>query len=122
MSKLSPNFIAREIDCPCCGVLVFDPALLYALEAARAHFRRPIRVNSAYRCLKHNAKVGGAPNSMHRTGRAADIRIQGIDPAAVFSYFDATFGFIVGLGAHKSFTHVDVNSTTPGRRWQYPDR
>ena len=119
MSKISPNFSRNEMACPCCGVLVFDPALLYVLEATRAHFKRPIRVTSAYRCLKHNAKVGGAANSTHRTGQAADIQVSGITPELVRSYLDYTFGFLVGIGAAKTFTHVDVNSRNPGRRWTY---
>lgn len=119
MSKLSPNFTRNELACPCCGVLVFDPALLYVLEATRAHFKRTVRVTSAYRCLEHNKAVGGATTSMHRTGQAADIQVSGIAPAVVHAWLDATFGFMVGLGAGKTFTHVDVNSRTPARRWTY---
>jgi len=33
----------------------------------------PIHVNSGYRCPQLNARVGGAPNSAHLNGLAADI-------------------------------------------------
>lgn len=34
---------------------------------------RPIHVNSGYRCPDLNAAVGGAPDSLHMKGLAADI-------------------------------------------------
>ena len=44
------------------------------LEPARERFGKPIYVNSGYRCSIHNAAVGGASNSQHMRGEAADIR------------------------------------------------
>lgn len=44
------------------------------LDPVRERFGKPIRVNSGYRCPKHNAEVGGVPNSQHMRGEAADIR------------------------------------------------
>ena len=35
----------------------------------------PIRINSGYRCPKLNEAVGGAPNSQHMKGEAADIHL-----------------------------------------------
>lgn len=43
------------------------------LEPLRAHFGFPIRINSGFRCKELNKAVGGAPNSYHTRGRAADI-------------------------------------------------
>lgn len=119
MSKLSPNFDRNELACPCCGVLVYDKALLAILEATRAHFKRTVRITSAYRCVKHNKAVGGAEMSMHRTGQAADIIVSGVAPAVVHAWLDATFGFLIGLGNSPKFTHVDIGSTSLGRRWSY---
>jgi hypothetical protein len=44
------------------------------LDPAREKFGKPIIVNSGYRCPKHNKEVGGATNSQHMEGEAADIR------------------------------------------------
>ena len=44
------------------------------LNPARERLGRPIVVNDGYRCPLHNASVGGAPNSQHIHGEAADIR------------------------------------------------
>ena len=44
------------------------------LDPLRKKFGRPIVVTSGYRCEKLNKAVGGAKNSQHKYGQAADIR------------------------------------------------
>jgi len=44
------------------------------LEPVRVRYGKPIIVTSGYRSEKLNAAVGGAKNSSHLTGAAADIR------------------------------------------------
>ena len=39
----------------------------------------PIIINSGYRSPQLNRKIGGAPNSNHMTGCAADIRVSGME-------------------------------------------
>lgn len=43
------------------------------LEPLRVKYAKPIMINSGYRCQRLNKKVGGAKNSQHLTGKAADI-------------------------------------------------
>lgn len=43
------------------------------LVPLRRRFGLPIHVSSGYRCPRLNKAVGGAPNSMHMQGLAADI-------------------------------------------------
>lgn len=43
------------------------------LEIVRELLGHPLHINSGYRSLKLNTAVGGAPNSAHLTGRAADF-------------------------------------------------
>jgi hypothetical protein len=57
--------------------------LAATLERVRAWVSRPIAVSSGYRCVALNALVGGAANSAHRTGLAADITCSGIAPKAL---------------------------------------
>lgn len=44
------------------------------LDPLRKKFGRPIIVTSGYRCQRLNQTVGGAKNSQHLYGQAADIR------------------------------------------------
>ena len=48
------------------------------LEPVRAHFGKPIKINSSYRCPALNAAVGGSKTSDHCKGMAADIEIPGV--------------------------------------------
>lgn len=45
------------------------------LEPLRMHFGVAVRVSSGYRSPELNRRVGGASNSQHQTGQAADIRV-----------------------------------------------
>ncbi len=45
------------------------------LQPLRDHVKQPIRVNSGYRSVEVNRAVGGAANSQHLKGQAADITL-----------------------------------------------
>ena len=45
----------------------------HVLDPLREMYGKPITVNSGYRCPKLNDAVGGAKNSQHMRGEAADI-------------------------------------------------
>lgn len=108
--KISENFSRAEFRCNCgkCSCDTVDAELLKALEALRSHFKAPITVNSGHRCKDHNRSVGGASNSMHLVGRAADIRIAGVSPSDVYSYLDKFWSG--GLGSYSNFTHLDTRN------------
>lgn len=48
------------------------------LEPIRAHFGVPIHISSGYRCKALNRLIGGASNSQHTLGQAADLDLEGI--------------------------------------------
>lgn len=48
------------------------------LEPVRAHFGKPVRINSGYRSPALNKAIGGARNSQHMTGEAVDFEIDGV--------------------------------------------
>ena len=56
------------------------------LEKIRIHFGRPLTVNSGYRGPALNKAIGGAKNSQHMTGQAADIEIAGVDNKILFCW------------------------------------
>lgn len=74
ISELSENFSRPEGECPCgCGGDTVDHKLVEIVQGAREEFQEAITVHSGYRCVSYNKKVGGAPKSQHRSGRAWDI-------------------------------------------------
>lgn len=60
----------------------------HILEPVRAHFKRPVKIISGYRCPALNKAVGGAKTSQHLAGEAADIEVQGVDNADVWRFID----------------------------------
>jgi zinc D-Ala-D-Ala carboxypeptidase len=71
-----------------------------------------IDINSGFRTVAHNKKIGGAPNSQHLVGKAADIMARGVTPAQVQELLKDWDG---GLGSYDTWTHID---TGPKRRWR----
>lgn len=117
MSLLSAHFQRSEFKCKCgCGFDAVDVELLDVLEYLREHFNRPVVINSACRCQTHNRIVKGAPDSQHVKGKAADIRVQGIEPADVAEYLHQKYPDKYGIGCYPSFTHIDVR--TNRARWK----
>lgn len=51
------------------------------LDPIRERWGVPVRITSGYRCKALNELVGGAENSLHLTGRAADFTIDGLTPS-----------------------------------------
>ena len=75
-------FKMKEFECRCwCGMpeeakVNIEAMVSNVLDPVRAKFGKPIKVNSGYRCKKHNAEVGGSPRSQHMCqggSAAADI-------------------------------------------------
>ena len=105
---LSQNFSRAEFACSCgCGFDTIDAQTLEILEAVRSHFGRPVIVTSAARCPDHNRAVGGASNSQHLYGRAADIQVAGTAPDVVYDWIASRYPG-ASLGHYNTFTHVDT--------------
>jgi len=114
--KLSPHFKRSEFSCKCgCGFSLPDAELLSVLEGVRQHFGKPVNINSAYRCPAHNQAVGGAPNSAHVQGIAADIDVKDVSPADVQQYVLNKYQDRYGIGTYNTFTHIDVRAAKA--RW-----
>jgi len=108
-SQLSPHFKRGEFACHCgCGFATPDAELLQVLEIIRDYFGEPVTINSACRCVDHNRSEGGALNSTHIMGIAADITVKNTSPAQVESFLMEKFPDRYGRKGYKTFTHVDV--------------
>lgn len=107
--KLTPNFTVAEFACKDgSDMILIDTMLVYYLQKIREHFGKVVRINSAYRTSTYNAQVGGASESQHMQGAAADIVIDEVTPEQVAQYADQLG--MGGVGIYKTFTHVDVRS------------
>ena len=114
--KLSENFTVSEFACKDgSDKIIIDTALVELLQKIRNHFKSPVTITSGYRNAAYNKKVGGAPNSQHCLGTAADIVISGVTPLEIAQYAEYLLGKSGGIGLYKSFTHVDVRKNRA--RW-----
>ena len=110
------HFKKSEFMCKCgCGVPIVDVELADVLDDVREHFNAPTSITSGYRCEKHNTKVGGAKNSSHMQGIAADIKVSGKEPKEVYDYLNKKYPNTYGMGLYKSWVHIDVRNTKA--RW-----
>lgn len=116
-TKLSANFNSSEFDCHgsgCCSSTLVDDKLVTYLQQIREHFGKPVNISSGYRCATHNKNIGGATNSRHSKGQAADIYISGVTPAEIAKYAESIG--ILGIGLYETnsdgfFVHVDTRET-----------
>lgn len=122
--KLTSNFSLGEFECKCgCdmpeNVLENVKELALSLQTLRDKIKKPIKVNSSYRCQEHNTKVGGVKTSQHIKGKAADLQVDGVDPSEVADYVEdlmKTEKFkLGGIGIYNTFTHVDIRGSKA--RW-----
>jgi len=134
--SLSPgtttSFALDEFRCKCGCRLVRVPLeflfFLQHLQNLRDYFnpdefvRKPCTIVSGFRCATHNTNVGGAEDSAHLRGLAADITIKGITPAevAIVAASKPEFFGPGGVGLYPTFTHVDVMYWGKLRRWGTP--
>ncbi|MDE5755292.1 MAG: DUF882 domain-containing protein [Oscillospiraceae bacterium] len=106
---LSKNFKVKEFACKDGSDTIYvDNQLVWYLQQIRDHYGKAVVINSAYRTSSYNKKVGGATNSYHVKGMAADIRISGVAPKTLAAYAKSIG--IKGAGTYSSFVHVDTRT------------
>ena len=113
MGDLTANFSRHEFACKCgCGYGLkrgdVDTGLVQQLQELRDEVERPISITSGCRCAKHNRNVGGARNSQHIHGTAADIKVAGLSPKEVYRILNAKYPKSHGIGLYRSWVHFDV--------------
>ena len=114
--KLSEHFKVKEFACKDGSDPIFiDENLIDLLEKVREHFGKPVHVNSGYRTVSYNVKIGGACYSQHCYGRACDIYIDGITPKEIAEYVETLIPDTGGIGIYKTFIHIDTRKTKS--RW-----
>ena len=113
---MAKYFKDNEFTCKHCGSLPYggmDTNLIKLLDLARKKAGSPIHITSGYRCAAHNANIGGASQSYHTKGMAADSWCSGLD---VYAYKALLKECMLELGLQgglqeypdQEFVHVDV--------------
>ena len=102
-------FKVREFACKDGSDLIqISPELLDVLYRIRLHFNAPVMITSGYRTESYNKKVGGAKDSKHVKGIAADIVVKGVSPSKVADYAERLMPDKGGIGEYAAFVHIDV--------------
>jgi zinc D-Ala-D-Ala carboxypeptidase len=83
-----------------------DAYFLEMLDHARHIAGIPFKINSGYRTIEHNEKVGGTPNSSHIVGKAVDIAIRNSRERWLILDSLIHAGF-TRFGIANTFIHVD---------------
>ena len=127
MGDISTHFSRHELDChdgtPVPAELMTNVHRLVfgVLEPIRDELVHRVDVLSGYRTPAHNASVGGAPDSRHLYGDAADIQCIGFNPDGsklwqiVRHLWDTGhLPALGGLGRYDNRVHVDARPHEPG--------
>ena len=90
--------------------------LALTLEAVRAVLQKPMHIDSGYRCPRLNAAVGGARDSAHLHGWAADFVAPNFgDPRAVCLAIIAAGVRFDQLIFEQTWTHISVDPAMRGQ-------
>ena len=109
--KLSSNFQVKEFACKDgSDAVLVAPRLVMVLQSIRDHFGAGVNITSGYRTPQYNTKVGGAAQSQHCYGTAADITVKGVSVEKVAAYARKLMPDWGGVGIYKAqgFTHIDI--------------
>jgi len=119
--NLTRNFNLEEFKCKD-GTIDHEnnlQILAVQLQALRDYIKVPIIINSAYRSPKYNKLIGGADNSYHMKGMAADIRTKKHTPkelhAIILTLINEKKMMEGGLGLYDTFVHYDFRGHSA--RW-----
>lgn len=113
-------FSKKEFACKCgmCGgyPAEIDMGMVKIADLIRERIGKPIGVNSGLRCREHNSNVGGAYNSQHLYGTAADLGCpNGVTPEKMASIAQEIMGDTGGIGIYSWGIHIDTRKAVA--RW-----
>ena len=131
MTMISKHFDLREFVTPEAytalgdnAIWLIDHRLVDVVEALRDHFQAPIIINNWHTGgqyhesgLRNFDTATGAKYSQHKYGRAADLKIAGVDPETARQEIRTWFSSfnILGLTTIElntpSWVHVDCRNT-----------
>lgn len=108
-------FKREEFKCKCGGKYCngypaeMKEAVVKVADSARAHFGKPGHVISGLRDKTHNANEGGVINSRHMSGKAIDLRIEGVSADSLLAYVQKQPGIRYAYKINSTNVHFDVD-------------
>lgn len=108
-------FDKTEFKCNCggkhCNGFPAEPQekLVRVADRIRKNLGAPATVSSGIRCQKHNANVGGVPNSRHLSGKAMDFCVAGKTATQLLAEVKKQPEIRYAYAIDKSFVHMDIN-------------
>jgi uncharacterized protein YcbK (DUF882 family) len=104
-------FDISEFDCQYTGENKMDPSFIHSLDELREACGFPFQITSGYRSPNHPIEIIKDNPGQHAKGIAADIRVRDGDQRYTLVREAMRLGF-KGVGAAKSYVHVDKRDTT----------
>ncbi|PIS30815.1 hypothetical protein COT42_02405 [Candidatus Saganbacteria bacterium CG08_land_8_20_14_0_20_45_16] len=119
MGNLSEHFNNKDFACNCpeCrGEYKIHLGLVGALEQIGSHFKKKVRIVSAYWCDAFHEKQNKPKRSFHTKGKAAHIIIDGTSPQELFKFAE-TVTELRGLVYYpkEPYIHVDTRPENQAR-------
>ncbi len=113
LGDISQHFNKKDFLCRCgqCDSEYYriHLGLLGALEAIGGNFRRTVNVLAGYLCEKEVVRRGSGVKSVHRQGRAAHIRVDGVKLQDVYKFVETLPELRgIGLDMEQGYVHVDT--------------
>ena len=107
-------FDRDEFKCKCggkyCNGFPVEPneKLVKLADRVREHCGNKAIVSSGVRCETHNANVGGATASRHKTGKAMDFCVSGMSASLVLTYVQKQPEVRLAYAIDSNYVHMDV--------------
>lgn len=114
-------FTYNEFDSPDSwgsGEVMMDDTFLLNLDKCREFAGIPFDITSGYRSPHHNQEIGGAEDSAHLGGYAADIACENSVDRGRIIRAAVQCGF-VRIGIAHTFIHLDMDPNKPACMWVY---
>jgi len=118
MGDLSENFSHKDFACKCreCkGEYRIHLGLVGYLELIATHFRKRPKITAGYFCDVYAEKLQREKRSYHTMGKAANITIEGVPAAEIFSFAEGIEG-VNGLGFYPEENMVHIDTRPPEKK------
>ena len=114
MPKLTKNFTTDEMKCPCCDKCEMDEGFMSFLQGVRSKCGFGFKINSAYRCSEHNAKVSKNTRGQHSTGQAVDVSMKDRYKRFILIKEAVICGYFKDIAISKTFVHLGKGNVKNG--------